>query len=1640
MINLNYFRFGNALILGVALNLGIALASAEELFKTDFEDSEGYRIGPLNGQFNWVSHGFVKIDNVYPYSRSQFIWSSPGLANDFSLALTPIAPTSKLYVDFYLSPGVAESFNDLPQELTTLSAAVSSLVNIGNGLGELVIVKSDGESSGVWQTTGFYIVIEDEYNFVPRYIWYVYEFDYTDFKYNLFIDGVLAASDVDFLGPNLNQFAQFKISSDGNSDVYFDNFTISYDVPDGLDHDGDGLLTSIEDRNGNERADPDETDFMSSDTDGDRMGDGIEQLHRFDPLIPGSFTTLTDDGDGINDWQASFEIAEGITVGGLNNQGDWQTSDSIQVVSSDASNGTQSIQFRTDSTALSLFEQYFGTNDTDQIWISFYGKFVPGALQNPVEFDPNVASVFKLNSEGNLAALDRLNNEWKIDNVIFEPDYFKDGQWKHYVVHLDYLRRQWSLIVGGRMVFKDIPFTEKTPGEFSYVNIIQKVGTGSSESTFIDNITISDSEPDGLDFDFDGLENSIERTIGTDLFSADTDGDRIEDLWEYQNNLNPLSDKDGQLDSDGDGMINLDEFRYDFDPNNADVENANGLIRRDVWTNMIDDSTATLKDSPLYPQKPSIRSWSNDLDISEFESIGNFYGQRLHGLIIAPETAEYTFWIAGDDYCEFWLSTDANISNRSRMCYLNGYTTYQNWDYNSSQKSEPVSLEAGQAYYFEVLHKEHAGDDYVSVAWEYNEQTRSVITGNYLRIHMPNTTNDADLDGLPDDWETANGLDPRKGYGSDGYAGDANHNGRLNYEERIFETDPTEPNNDGDALSNVIEYKILGSDPFVAEEHAQKTLSESSTFEFVSIDGYSGAEAIAYKDPENDFHLYFGGGGIGLRNYNDGGQFVHKTVNGDFSIVMQLIRGSDDNDLSLSLIARESLETNATYVGIDSLRDRRSYHFKRRSEKEGVLNEINLIRDFLSDQRWLRMERIKDTFLAYASSDGSNWVFVGSHSAHLPDELYVGAFLGSGSKDTFRGVEIEFTEWNTDQDRDGLWDDIEIFIGTRIGKSDTDGDGLSDYEEYIHLGTDPLVADAVMVSPPLFQADGDSFTSSTGNWRVGANGSVTSLDYRGALTYDVTIDEAGFYRLDVTIQEGEEYRDVSQFKLLLYVDGVYAGEVSTNVESSQPTKASFWLPWLEAGSANIKIDWIPLEDNSTLQLNSISLVELEFGDQTTKESWVKAKVEKEIAIPVSGSISSLISPYSLYGQAIILNSISIVRDSDEVEFNALRALSDTFHANLPLSIQSESVAFTITSHNGLFSESISVDWQITNLFDAATLESPMIRPSDSLLIGWRDTSGNKPEFGLFLEIFKAENEAELFQTIDGNDYIDALSGSPDIAVVEALLEEGTPYPWNFISSNRVSYQKGAVPFTNPNREIQDSGTAPQGEPLLVDAYGLKKDEVSAISFEVPGNYFIRSTWREASGAVFQSVFEITVADVELGEPIAAIVGFGREWQPDSLKEGIELIADSHVILSEDLSSPSHKFDLKIVSESDGRMIARMPGTGAVVESVDVKAIADYSRLFGGTQKVIDVFPDGTKIIEYLFVLGGDLPEDFRIHLTPLSAGVLFEDGSLEQWITPEDMDELGRYRMRLTSPADVPTSGCFNFQYFQFSKTISDKI
>jgi len=100
-------------------------------------------------------------------------------------------------------------------------------------------------------------------------------------------------------------------------------------------------------------------------------------------------------------------------------------------------------------------------------------------------------------------------------------------------------------------------------------------------------------------------------------------------------------------------------------------------------------------------------------------NVGNSYVQRISGFIHAPATGEYTFWIASDDRGQFWLSGNASRSGARLRCWIDGWTPYRNFDTpgEAGQRSEPIALTAGQAYYFEALQAEDAAGDTLSVAW-----------------------------------------------------------------------------------------------------------------------------------------------------------------------------------------------------------------------------------------------------------------------------------------------------------------------------------------------------------------------------------------------------------------------------------------------------------------------------------------------------------------------------------------------------------------------------------------------------------------------------------------------------------------------------------------------------------------------------------------------------------------------------------------------------------------------------------------------------------------------------------------------------------------------------------------------------------
>ena len=157
-----------------------------------------------------------------------------------------------------------------------------------------------------------------------------------------------------------------------------------------------------------------------------------------------------------------------------------------------------------------------------------------------------------------------------------------------------------------------------------------------------------------------------------------------------------------------------------------------GTILREQWNNLSGSSLSGQNLDALIPTSSSLLT-----EISIISNVGDNYASRMRGYICAPLSGNYTFWIAGDDNCELWLSTDGSSANKQKIATVIGWSNVGEYTKYSGQQSALINLTAGQNYYIEVLQKEATGEDHVSVGWRLPEGTlERPISSNRISAYV----------------------------------------------------------------------------------------------------------------------------------------------------------------------------------------------------------------------------------------------------------------------------------------------------------------------------------------------------------------------------------------------------------------------------------------------------------------------------------------------------------------------------------------------------------------------------------------------------------------------------------------------------------------------------------------------------------------------------------------------------------------------------------------------------------------------------------------------------------------------------------------------------------------------------------------
>ncbi len=816
------------------------------------------------------------------------------------------------------------------------------------------------------------------------------------------------------------------------------------------------------------------------------------------------------------------------------------------------------------------------------------------------------------------------------------------------------------------------------------------------------------------DIDADGLDAEQEIQFGTLDTNPDTDTDNLTDyieaIVEHTNPLDPDTDHDGFTDG---------QELYDLGTSPTVpmwLEGGMpGFLQVERWNSLGGELVSDLANAPRFGSDPNQVSAVTSSEYADPATLhlGDYYGIRMRGTITAPVAGEYTFHLTGDNTARFWLSDTESPFDRKLLLDLRDWTAYRDIG-DADAPSATVELASNQVCYVEILFKEAAYADHVSLLWTLpGQSTPEVIGPQYLRSYVQ-PEDDADMDGMSDEFEILNGLDSLDGTGG-GYK-DVDGDGYGELLEARQGTDPNTVDEDSDGLPGGDEVSITWTDPYSADTDADGT---------------------------ND---------LTLLQHVDGSDIVAENASHNSSTWTVM-----SNTVVLAgLNSYYSINTYVSY-GIDNP-VAGMHHVAVQAEWDGGLPPVGArprMAFFVDGYRIAITELVPNDDGTGTWSCFTPWLSTGSHVIRCqavaleydtPGFAILGLELGAidGLDADGNGVQDwmeEILAKGLDTDGDGIADVDEINVhGTGVTDADSDDDGLSDGEE-LAAGTDPLNADSdgdgvldgvevkeVLTNPLEAEFDGTSATVLTvsgiqtngaaGEWE--AEGSeIVSTGRRGYVEYVLDYPEQDLYRLRINASHVWEKTTCSPVEpvytsaFLIYVDGIFIGEYPFVCADGAYEDVLAFLPVLPAGSHTVRVFWENVHTRLGVKINELQLQSLggpDFNGNGVKD-WVEAAIAAMAGVDTT---ESFISPACVEGDARYpeLASLAVQSTNGNQQSAITRGAGPRWYASLPLDTNNITLA-SASFQNGALQVPVSVEWVPYNLMEHVE-QTLYIRKGDSV--------------------------------------------------------------------------------------------------------------------------------------------------------------------------------------------------------------------------------------------------------------------------------------------------------------------------------------
>ena len=140
-------------------------------------------------------------------------------------------------------------------------------------------------------------------------------------------------------------------------------------------------------------------------------------------------------------------------------------------------------------------------------------------------------------------------------------------------------------------------------------------------------------------------------------------------------------------------------------------------LRTELYFDVAGKRVSDLASARNYPQLPDEIGTIENFELPS--NFADYYGVRVQGFVVPPQTGDYVFYVCSDDSSKLYLSPDDSSESKRLIASVTEWKASRQWEELGSESvSKPIQLQAGKRYWIEALFKEASNVDSFAVTWQ----------------------------------------------------------------------------------------------------------------------------------------------------------------------------------------------------------------------------------------------------------------------------------------------------------------------------------------------------------------------------------------------------------------------------------------------------------------------------------------------------------------------------------------------------------------------------------------------------------------------------------------------------------------------------------------------------------------------------------------------------------------------------------------------------------------------------------------------------------------------------------------------------------------------------------------------------------